>query len=261
MSQTYPRSPYRRPSKKKLRQGDIAHGEFCQLRAATGDRRGPGDQHLAAPDLPFLGEPVDFELSVEVGERSERRIVRLWQGFVMVLHQNCEIDFGHEEDSRVLVAPVVSRERWPEGPWGILRDNKLPGYLYLPGLSPEEAQELGLPAAWPESVTILASSALSSVGLIRPRREISLSQGMLPHLQDAMARFSGTRGFASLTELDGIAGKRIVEVTETGQTISGPSSLVKVFFGENDVEPDDRDDELTISYWGVRPKGRGSGDD
>jgi hypothetical protein len=255
MSPAYPPSPYRRPSKKKLRQGDIAYGEFCQLRAATGDRRGPGDQHVAAADLPFLGEPVDFEVTVQVGERSERRIVRLWQGFVMVLHQNCEIDFGNEEDSRVLIAPVVSQDLWPEGPWQLLRDNKLPGYFYLPGLQEQKAQELSLPTPWPESVTVLASSTLSSVGLVRPRREIALSQGMLPYLQDSMARFSGTRGFGGVPELEGIAGKRIVKVTETGQTIGGPSSLIKVFFGENDEEPDDRDDELTVSYWGVRPKG------
>jgi hypothetical protein len=49
--------------------------------------------------------------------------------------------------------------------------------------------------------------------------------------------------------------RRITRITGTGQTISGTSTLIKVFFGENDLRPDDGDDELTVSYWGIRPKG------
>jgi hypothetical protein len=33
---------------------------------------------------------------------------------------------------------------------------------------------------------------------------------MLPHIQDAIAHFSGTRGFAGLPDLEGVEGKRIV---------------------------------------------------
>lgn len=256
--QWFPHPPYRRASKKRVRQGDIAYGEFCQLRAPTGDRLGPGDQRFTAPNLPFLGEPTDFEVMVQVHEKSEPRLIRLWQGFVLVIHQNCEIDFGNENDSRLLVAPIVSRELWPEGRWELLRGNRLPGYFYLPEIRSEEATELGLPVEWPESVTVLASATPSSIGLVQRRREMTLSQGMLPHLQDSLARFFVTRGFAGVAELEGVVGKRIVRTVETNQMIAGPSRLMKVVLGETMVEPDEQDDEITVSYWGVRPRGSSS---
>ncbi len=46
-------------------------------------------------------------------------------------------------------------------------------------------------------------------------------------------------------------GKHVRDVVETGQTISGPSSLIKVYFGEGDDAS--ADDEITIACWGVRP--------
>ena len=67
-------------------------------------------------------------------------------------------------------------------------------------------------------------------------------------------RFTGTRGFGGLPVLEGVAGKRIVKVTETGQTISAPSSLIKVFFEENDVN-----DRLSYGQRLALPDGRSGG--
>jgi hypothetical protein len=254
MSERYPARPYRRPSKQSLRQGDISITEFHQIRARSGDRRGPAGSDHAAPQLPFLGDPTDFEVNVPQADGSdEMRIVRIWSGFVMVLHQNCEIEFAHPEDSRVLIAPIVPSDRWPEASWKYLRENVIPGYFYLPGLTDAEAKKLGLPRSWPEAVVALASSTLSSVGLIKPRRQLSLAPGMLPYLHDSIARFFAVRGFAGMRELGGVVGKRIVSVEDANQTVPGPSRLVKVYFGENPTEADERDDELTVAYWGVRP--------
>jgi hypothetical protein len=177
----------------------------------------------------------------------------VWSGFVIVLHQNCEIEFAHADDSRLLIAPIVTAERWPAGSWKYLRENTIPGYFYLPAPTEADAKDLGLPRAWPEGVAALASSTLSSIGLIKPRRQISLTSEMLPHLHDCIARFYAVRGFAGVPELSGIVGKRIVRVEDANQTVAGLSRLMKVYFGENGSEPDEKDDELTVAYWGVRP--------
>lgn len=254
MSSRYPARVYRRASKERLRQGDIAVAEFHQLRARTGDRPGPAGQDQVASDFPFLGEPTDFELRLpRPGESEEVRVVRVWRGFAVVLHQNCEIDFAHGDDSRVLIAPITTWDRWPEGSWKYLRENTIPGYFYLPPLSEEDARSLGLPRSWPEGVAVLASSTLSSIGLIKSRRQLSLTQAMLPHLQDCLGRFYGTRGFGGERELTAVIGRRVVQVQDTNQTVAGPSRLMKVYFGEDGSEPDERDDELTVAYWGVRP--------
>jgi hypothetical protein len=147
----------------------------------------------------------------------------------------------------------VTSERWPEGPWKYLRENTIPGYFYLPALTEVAASKLDLPRSWPESVVVLASSTLSSVGLIKPRRQLSLTTEMLPHLHDSLARFFAIGGFGGTRELTGVAGKRIVRVEDANRTVAGPSRLMKVYFGESADEPDERDDELTVAYWGVRP--------
>jgi hypothetical protein len=203
--------------------------------------------------MPFFGEPVDYEIEVSrpgSGERQERRVVRIWQGLVLVLHQNCELDYANQDDSRLVVAPLATSAQWPEGPWAALRLNRIPGYFYLPPISAGQATELGLPAAdVPEAVAVLANTTLSSRGLIKPRRQFSLSTEMLPHLQEALVRFFSVRGFATLDDLRHLIGKHVVDVRETNQSVAGPSKLVKVFLGDDGAADDD---EATISYWGVR---------
>ncbi|MDQ3691528.1 MAG: hypothetical protein M3406_16155 [Chloroflexota bacterium] len=253
---------YRPFSSRSVRQGDIAIAEVVQLRGRSGDRPLPGrrDDRRAdsAGQVPSLGEPREFDLEYEgVADRLERRVLRLWSSPVMVLHQNCEIDFASEDDSRLIVAPVLAQAEWPEGPWGLFRNNQVPGYFHLPGLDADQTAALGVPGPWPESVVALASSSSSSYGLIKPSRMLSLAQEALPALQDTIDRFFTTRGLADLTALQSIVGKRVVRVAETGQTVSAPSPLVKVYFGD---EADDAgDDEGTYCFWGVRrPRVRAS---
>lgn len=247
----YPRQVYRGPSKKVLRQGDIALCEHCQLRPRSGERAGPGSADLAGPDLPFFGSPTDYEIEVPDGwdSRSPTRIARIWQSPVMVVGQNCEIEYANEQDSRLLVAPLASRPQWPEGGWDWLRRNQLPGYLYLPAFEAEEA-DFDARADVPESVVVLANTTLVSRALVRNRRFLSLSQPMLPLLQEKLSRFLTTRGYASDRELQALEGKRVIDVRRTDETVSGPSRLYKVVLGEPD--DDDGDDEVTVSF-GCRP--------
>jgi hypothetical protein len=46
-------------------------------------------------------------------------------------------------------------------------------------------------------------------------------------------------------------GKQVRAIHETGQTVTGPSQLIKVYFGAKGDDPE-ADDEVTVSYWGVR---------
>lgn len=256
MSQLYPSEPYRRPSGRRITQGDIAIAEFFQMRARSSDRPGPGPAELASPQLPYFGEPVDFEIDVSLPRgRTETRHLRVWTGYVLVLHQACELQFADDNDSRLLVAPVTSTELWPEAPWSLFRRNQIPGYFYLPPIETEGAKALGLPDMWPEAVACLASATLSSVGLIKSRRELSLTPAMLPTLQDTVTRFFAVRGFADLNAAKATEGKRLIKVVETNQTVPGPSKLVKLYFGEADGSPEDSDDELSLACWGVRPTG------
>lgn len=244
--------PYRRPFRRKIRQGDIALAEFHQLKSPSGsERKGPSGQSIAAPDLPYFGPAIDYEIEVERAGTTEKRILRVWQGFVMVTHQACEIDFANENDSRLTVAPIASRELWPEAPWEALKDNRVPGFFYLPPL--EAGGVDGFDQDWPESLVALSSSTASSNGLIRGRRVLSLETDRLVDLQDAIARFYSVRGFAGVSELEQVKGKRIARIVETGRTIPGPSTLIKVVLGDNAKEVDDADDEVTVTYWGVRP--------
>ena len=253
MIERQPSTTYRKPTKARLAQGDLAMCEFVQLRSASGsEARGPGPSDAASADIPFLGEHQDFEFPVS-GPRgsAETRIVRVWTGLAMVLTQNCEVQWAEGDDSRVAVAPVVPRAQWPEGPWDVLPRTAPPGYFYLPPLNDEHAAELGLESAWQESVVVLASSCTTSKRLVKPRRLLALTVTELPRLQDAIARFYGVRGFAALPALRSSIGKPIRDIVETGQTIHGPSGLIKVYFG-GDGEAE-ADDEVTVAFWGVRP--------
>jgi hypothetical protein len=250
----YPVPAYRRFAKGRIRQGDIALAEIVQLRARSGDRLGPGPETSVDVDLPYLGEFEDHEL-VLIGDDGveDPRVVRAWRVPVIVLHQNCEIEYANSGDSRLEIAPIVSQARWPNGPWPLIEQNQLPGYFYLPEVAATNSGEIDLPTDWPASAVVFASGCGSSVGIIGRRRLMTLRAELLPHLQDSRTRFISVRGQATLDDLSGVVGKRIVSVAETGLTIPAPSRVIKVHFGENVDEADDDDDEGTYAYWGVRP--------
>lgn len=234
-----------------MRQGDIAVCEFHQLRARSGEPRGPGPPELADPDLPYLGrfDTYPLEIPAPDGSMVERQL-RVWRGPVMVLHQNCEIEYAGEDDSRLTVAPVVSRVGWPNGPWELIAAGELPGYLHLPGLPQEYAGELGLPREWPESAVAFASMTASSRGIVKPNRVLALSPGSIPRMQESLVRFSSVRGWGSIDSAQQLVGARIVSVSETLETVPGPARLAKVV-----VQADDDVDEITVA-WGLRRSGK-----
>src|SRR5688572_15830568 len=118
MTANYPTPFYRRPIRRALRQGDIALCELSQLRHRNRDSAAGPAEDLAAPDLANHGAHRDLTIDVQDWPwDGTPPVVRLWQGFVVVLTQNCEIENANGDDSRLLVAPLATEERWPEGPW------------------------------------------------------------------------------------------------------------------------------------------------
>jgi len=240
------------PHGKKLRQGDIAICEFHQLRARSGEPKGPGGTAAPNAQLPDFGPSQTFEIPVELPGQGQPviRHLRLWIGPLMVIHQSCELEYADSDDSRVLVAPVVSSTRWTTGPWELIRRGALPGYFYLPGLSEGEGAELGLDAGWPDSAVVLASSTLVSRGLVKNGRMFRLAADELPALQSSLVVFSSVRGWADADAVVALKGKSIVDVQETVELVPGPSRLTKVF-----LAGDDGSDEVTV-VCGVRPTRR-----
>lgn len=248
-----PASAYRAPLRSRLAQGDLAITEVIQLRSSSGSEgRGPGPESAASDNMPYLGPYKDLELQIEgPSGKVETRILRVWTVLSLVISQNCELEWADDQDSRVTIVPVVSRAQWPEAPWELMARTPPPGFLYLPPIDLESAQSLGLEEAWPDSVALMSSACTTSRRVVKPRRVLALAPDQLPRLQDCIARFFSVRGFASLPALESTVGKVVQDVVETGQTIQGPSSLVKVYFsGGGDAEAED---EVTVAYWGVRP--------
>lgn len=258
----YP-SLFYEPCRKKIWQGDIALCEFHQLRARSGELLGPGPDSLANEDLPYFGPWQDFDLQIplpsapnEEGKTAVTRIVerklRVWTGPAIVLHQNCELDYADENDSRLSVAPIVSRLRWPNGPWKQISAGQLPSYFYLPPMNDETQSALGLPTSWPESAVVFASITGLSKGIVGPNRLFRLSDAMIPHLQSMFVRATTVRGWGSTRELDALRGKKIIKVEETAETVHGPSRLAKIF-----LEGEESPEELTVT-WGLRRSSRPS---
>jgi len=168
----------------------------------------------------------------------------------MVIHQNCEIEYADNEDSRLLVAPLVAREQWPNGPWEEIERGVLPSYLYLPEMTEVEARLLELDEPLPAAAVALASATCISRGIVKSSRIGTMETEDLPGLQEALVRFFSVRGWGSTEALQRLEGLRIVSATETSETVAGPAPLSKVI-----LAGDDDDDEITVA-WGVRRTGR-----
>jgi hypothetical protein len=237
-----------RQSQKAPRQGDISLVEYHQLRDRSGERPGPGAGEIANEDLPYLGPYVDYPIEVPLPgtDRRVNRVLRVWVGYAMVLHQNCELHYADAQDSRLIVAPIATRGGWPTGPWAEIEKNQLPGFLYLPGIPDERAAEFGAPSGIPEGAVAFASATLISRSVFAANRLVSLAQERLSDLQGAIVRFFGVRGWASTEELANLEGKRIVSAQETIETVPGPSRLAKIV-----LAGDEADDEITVT-WGLR---------
>jgi hypothetical protein len=242
---------FRRPGK-RVRQGDIALCESQQLRARSGELSGPGDEDLANEELPYLGERQIFKIPVVHPGRVKpvERVLHVWLGYVMVLSQSCELEYADPNDSRILVAPIVSRAQWPNGPWELIEAGSLPGFLYLTAMDAEQAQEHGLPAPWPESAVVMASATCSSRGLVTPNRILALDPKVVSELQQALVRFLSVRGWAAASSVELLRGKTVVDVQETTEIVPGPARLTKVV-----LDDENGGDEVTV-VCGVRPTKR-----
>lgn len=234
--------PYRKPLR-RLRQGDIALCEFHQLRARSGEGRGPGPPDLVNEDVPFFGPWQDFQIPLIVpGQpRPVERVLRVWTGYVVVVSQSCELEYADEHDSRVMVAPLVSRATWPEGPWDLIERRALPGYCPLPAANGEDLQDTQLDDAWPSSAVALASATLVSSAMVRPNRILALSPDMVIRLQEAMVRFTTVRGWGDVAAAEALVGKTVIGVKETTESVPGPARLTKVF-----LDASEGVDEITV---------------
>jgi hypothetical protein len=169
----------------------------------------------------------------------------------MVLHQNCEIEYSDDQDSRIQVAPIVSEPQWPNGPWQQIRKRQLPAFAHLPSLDAPAAADLGLEVPWPEAAVALASSTCLSRGIVKPNRILSLQPEAVAPLQEAIVRFSTVRGWGDDAALSGLTGMRIVDVRSTPETVAGPASVAKVILASDDGDVD----EISVA-WGVRRTAR-----
>lgn len=243
---------YRKPSK-KLRQGDIAMAEFVHLRTPR-DLPGPGEG-ISEESLPYFGKPLTYEIVLPRDDKGHtyNRVLWVWQGPVMVIHQNCEIDWASEQDSRLTVAPIVLRSSWDGDHWRQISKDRVPGYFYLPSVSSDEAKDLGLRSPLPEAAVALAGSCTLGREVVRDSRIAGLTQTRLRGVQDAISRFYAVRGYGSIEDFAKLAGKRIVSIEDTDQSVEGPARLVKVFLGDKaEAEADVADDEVSLAYFGVR---------
>jgi hypothetical protein len=240
--------PLYRQVTRKIRQGDISLAEFVQLRAPT-DLKGPRDG-LADQQLPAFGIQKPFDVSYTAADGELRkRVLYLWEGLVVVLHQNCEMEFASPDDSRLVVAPVVLEEHWPGGHWDDIRRGLLPGYFYLPPVSDEEATAMDV-TPMPEGAAAIAGACVVGRDIVKPGRVASLTQTGVRELQDMISRFFAVRGYASTEDLPNIEGKRLAHLEDTGLTVDGPGRLIKMIFGEE--ASDEGDEEATVTYFGVR---------
>lgn len=221
----------------------MAVSYFAQLCSSRAGRRWPG--RLSIAELPEFGE-YDEHLagSGPLGDYC----VRVWAGPVVVLSQSCEIQQAHDEDSRLVVAPLVTPEQWQEGPWDAFRKGlPIPGYHYLPKPDEAEREVLAMPEDQEsEYAVVFASQTLTHRGLITAARFARIVDVVA--LQDSYARSTTIRGLASTRELGGLEGKRIVSALETPVTNPGPVRLAKVHLVD---DSDGSTDEITVA-WGVR---------
>jgi hypothetical protein len=235
----------------KPRQGDISLVEFHQLRARNKDRRGPGRQDLANQSLPNFGSFRDFEVDIPLpGVPTEvaHRVLRVWIGYAMTLHQNCEIYYADPEDSRIVVAPIATRDQWPNARWDLIERGELPGYLYVPELNGESAKKLRAPSEFPGGAVVFSSTTQLSRGVVTANKLISLHQKRILELQSAIVTFFSVRGWASTRELANLEGKTIVSAAETSESVPGPSKLAKLTLAGGTTADDD---EITV-VWGLR---------
>lgn len=232
----------------ELRQGDIAFAHINQVVPRNAQREWPGPKEPA--ELPSYGDYHELDGPENEYGYPEYR-VRVWPTRVVVLTQGCELKNAHPQDSRVLVAPIVSKSAWdhPELWKQIEAGTMVPGFFYLPELTEEEAKDLGLELGdLGPAVVDLAAASLASRELVGRRRIACIAPPHIVVLQDAVSRAFTVRGLASTRELEGLEGRTIISAHETALTSPGPVRLVKIHVSGIGAGTED---ELTVA-WGLR---------
>lgn len=236
------------PADGELRQGDVAFAQISQVVPRKPQRDWPG---ATEPDgLPSYGDYDELDGPLNEHGFSDYR-VRVWTTRVIVLTQGCELKRAHDQDSRVVVAPIIGETAWDSPDlWRQVKSGVLvPGFHYLPTLSEVEAEALGLNVDdLGPAVVDLAAASLASREMISRRRIARIAPERLVDMQDAVARAFTVRGLASTRELSSLEGRRIMSSHETGLVSPGPVRLVKIHLSGKDETPED---EVTVA-WGLR---------
>ena len=238
----YPPRLYRAKALGRYRQGDLCLAYFHQLRTPN-DAPGPGAEDVTGRNLPFFGEATDHPFKLE-----KRNLeLRVWTGWVMILNQGCDLERLDDNDSRLIIAPVVFKTKWPgDVRWSQIRDGAAPGYMFLPAMREADRNRTGSPKGWPQGVE--AAAVLSSTTTIGRRvagePAFGLSSEMQHLLQQRLVSFFSVRDWKAAKQRKEILGKQILEISETDERTDGPAKLYKIHLA--DPGADTGDDEITV---------------
>jgi hypothetical protein len=237
----YPQDVYAPAQAGALAQGDLCVAFSHQLRTAK-DARGPGDERQMTEKVPYFGPYEDHDIVFGADSGQPRKLVlRIWPCWAMVLLQGCELDHQDPADSRIVVAPVVFRTKWPGGHWGGIRDGSKAGYLYLPPMD-RNTQGRVKARGWPvdvDAAVCLASATAVSHRVVGPAK-FGLSQDMTMVAQQRLVTFFSIRDWSRTEHADLLEGKRVVSVARTSEVFRGPGALFKVTLAG------DADEEMTV---------------
>lgn len=241
MTVGYPQDLYAPAQAGALAQGDLCVTFVHQLRTPK-DAPGPGDEQHMAEKVPYLGPYEDHD--IVFGQRTgqpRKLVLRIWPCWAMVLFQSCELDHQDPADSRVIVAPVVFRSKWPGDHWGAIRDGAKAGYLYLPEMD-RNTQGRVKARGWPldtDATVCLASASAVSHRVLGPAK-FGLSHDMTMVAQQRLVTFFSIRNWSRTEHADILEGKRVVGVQRTSEVYRGPGALFKVMLAG------EAGDEMTV---------------
>lgn len=239
----YPANLYRAKEPSRLRQGDLCYGVIHQLRTSK-DNPGPGDESASTLKVPFFGEPLADE-QLKIGQRNYQ--LRAWAAWLMILNQGCELSRPDPDDSRILVAPIVFRSKWPsDDRWRQIREGSAPGFVFLPPMRENDMSRTQNPRGWPEEVE--AAAVLSSVTTVGRRVLDEVAFGLSSEMQHILQRqivsYFSVRDWKSFKQRDEVLNKEILAISETDETTDGPAKLYKVHLAEPGGQSGD--DEITV---------------
>lgn len=244
----YPPRLYRAKDAERYRQGDLCLAYFHELRA-TDDAPGPGGEDVTGRNIPFFGDFEDHELPTNIGSKKNPRhlVLRVWRGWVMILNQGCDLERLDENDSRLLVAPIVFKAKWPgDSRWKQIREGAAPGFVFLPPMRESDKSRTGSQKGWPSEVE--AAAVLASATTIGRRvageSSFGLSSEMQHVLQQRMVTYGSVRDWKAASQRKEIIGKQIMEVSETDEKTDGPAKLYKIHIA--DPGGDTGADEVTV---------------